>query len=80
MKNFANTVVTIIVTFLATLALNFVVQNVTQDKGKVMLGPDYSLQGHVYMPVDISNFTREQLNDFILSIPVSLTHASPWRE
>src|SRR5262249_53919236 len=35
------------------------------------IGPAYSLQGHIYVPVDISNYKQEQLNDFLLSIPVS---------
>jgi hypothetical protein len=57
MKNLANTLVTVIITFIVTLLLNLAVEYFAQDKGVVTIGPTTTVQGQVYVPVDISNFT-----------------------
>lgn len=71
MKKLANTIVTVAVTFVITLALNLIIELLTQDKGAVMIGPVVTIQGQPYMPIDISNHAQEPLNNLVLSIPES---------
>lgn len=71
MKKIADTMVAVAITFAVTLALSFVVQLLTQDKGTVMIGPVVTIQGQLYMPTDISNLTHELLDNVVLSIPES---------
>jgi hypothetical protein len=71
MKKIASTIATVAITFVITLALNLIIELLTQDKGAVMIGPVVTIQGQPYMPIDISNHAQEPLDNVVLSIPES---------
>jgi hypothetical protein len=69
LRNVQNIVVSVIVTFLLSTALNFGINYLTQDNGTIMLGPTITVQGKTYMSVTISNFTSGTLDGIVLSLP-----------
>jgi hypothetical protein len=71
MKKIASTIATVAITFVITLALNLIIELLTQDKGAVMIGPVVTIQGQPYMPIDISNHAQEPLDNLVLTIPES---------
>jgi hypothetical protein len=73
MKSLANTVATIIITFIVTLALNSIVYYLGQPSGELQTGPMMIVQQQNYVPVDVSNFKQEPLDGLIYAVPASTT-------
>lgn len=76
MKNIYQNIVVVVVTFLVSLLLNFLVQYFTQDRGSILIGPAITSRGQTYLPISISNFTDQPIDNLVLSVPVSTTISS----
>lgn len=69
MKRIGDTALVVIVTFVASLILNGVVQYVTRDSGSVVIGHAIPGSETVYVPVEIVNFSNDVIDGFQLAVP-----------
>jgi hypothetical protein len=76
MNQIANTITSIVVTFLITNALLLGTDWIFGEKGSVKIGRAFVIEGKNYIPVDITNYRNEPISDVIFSIPASMNHAS----
>jgi hypothetical protein len=73
MKKIADTLVVVFATFIVTMLMDTAAGLLTQARGTAIIGPSVTIQGQVYVPVDLSNFTGELVDGVMLSIPTSMT-------
>ncbi len=70
MKHLKDTILTVVVTFLLSMFLTSVIELISQEKGRVSVGPRLELAGRLYVPIEISNFSAEPINELVLTVPV----------
>lgn len=69
MKNASNTLVSATVSFLVALAFGTLIEIFKQDHGSVMIGPTITIHSQLFVPIDISNYLENSVDDLKLSIP-----------
>lgn len=72
MRKYADTVLTVVLTLITTLILNFGVSYLLRSKGNIAVGKRIATQGAVLCPIDITNQRSEPLDGLLLSIPSSV--------
>ncbi len=76
MKEVWGALVSTVLAFVVTLLLNFGVQILTLDKGSIRVGPAVNIRGQLLLPVAVTNYTSDVLDNVILSIPATVSISS----
>lgn len=69
MKKFIDSSLFVILGFIITLLLNTGIDYLLWKKGRISVSPPVSMQSGFYLPITITNFSSETINDLRFSVP-----------
>ncbi|MBL8077654.1 MAG: hypothetical protein JNM55_06815 [Anaerolineales bacterium] len=72
MKKLADTIITVVITFLISLVLTTITNYITQDSGEAEFGTPIKVEEKYYVPIVFSNYSDRIIGNLIISIPEEL--------
>jgi hypothetical protein len=72
MKKYADTILTVLITFLVTLSLNTILNYIVRDHGTVKTGTAIRVNAQDYAVLTVENFETKPANDLLFAIPASV--------